>query len=66
MPSQESPSIQVIPRPNMRKYGTLFEIELDGKRLCRKDGTPRRNGSVETAKRAAKIAADELSSGEMK
>lgn len=44
--------IKVIPRPNMRKYGTIYEVEVDGVRLCRKDGAYRRFGSSDAALKA--------------
>lgn len=50
---QQNQNIKVISRPNMRKYGTIYEVEVNGVRLCRKDGAPRRFSSKEAAKKAA-------------
>jgi ribosomal protein L23 len=45
-------TVKIIPRPNMRKYGTIYEVEVGGVRLCRKDGAPRRFGSADAASKA--------------
>jgi hypothetical protein len=47
--------IRIIERPNMRKYGVIFEVEVNGVRLCRKDGSPRRFQTKEAAHRAAEL-----------
>lgn len=44
--------VKVYPRPNMKKYGTIYEVEVDGVRLCRADGAYRRFGSHEAAEKA--------------
>jgi len=50
--------IQIIERPNMRKYGVIFEAEINGIRLCRKDGSPRRFGTRAAAMKAAKLESE--------
>ncbi|MFG1187793.1 hypothetical protein [Xanthobacter aminoxidans] len=49
--------IVVIPRPNMRKFGTIYEVEVRGLRLCRKDGSPRRFGTAGAAQTAGEAFA---------
>lgn len=49
--------VKVIERPNMRKYGVIFEVEVGGVRLCRKDGSPRRFSSHASALKAGNAAA---------
>jgi hypothetical protein len=48
--------IRIIERPNMRKYGTIFEVEVDGIRLSRADGSPRRFNTREAARKAGEAA----------
>lgn len=57
-PANHKPArVRVIERPNMRKYGSIFEVEVNGVRLARKDGSPRRFGTHATAKKAGDAAA---------
>jgi hypothetical protein len=48
--------VRVISRPNMKKYGTIYEAEVNGTRLLRADGYPRRFATSEAAQKAGELA----------
>jgi hypothetical protein len=48
--------VRVISRPNMKKYGTIYEAEVNGTRLLRADGYPRRFSTAEAAQKAGELA----------
>uniref|UniRef100_UPI0037BF5CE1 hypothetical protein n=1 Tax=Devosia sp. TaxID=1871048 RepID=UPI0037BF5CE1 len=57
MTDKPTPRIEIIERANMRKFGTLFEVVVNGAKLMRADGSARRYASREAAQKAGEAAA---------